>query len=144
MRPHHYIRRMVQLCSLGGANVPSHEGTLAPPGEYDWTYTSFMTRVHNPNDKSIDSAVFCTALGRKSLYLTMRASFPKIAFSILGSGTPSKTGFLGHIWAHNPNGISNGSAVFCTDDRSVPILYNGMPLYHLKIASSHGGIWTPI
>jgi len=25
----------VQLYLLGGANVPSWEGTLAPPGEYD-------------------------------------------------------------------------------------------------------------
>jgi len=28
----------VQLHSLGGANVPSWEGTLAPPGEYNWTF----------------------------------------------------------------------------------------------------------
>jgi len=27
----------VQSYSSGGANVPSWEGTLAPPGEYDWT-----------------------------------------------------------------------------------------------------------
>ena len=27
----------VQSYSPGGASVPSHEGTLAPPGEYDWT-----------------------------------------------------------------------------------------------------------
>jgi len=27
----------VQLYSLGGANVPRWKGTLAPPGEYDWT-----------------------------------------------------------------------------------------------------------
>jgi len=27
----------VQLCSPGGANVSSCEGTLAPSGEYDWT-----------------------------------------------------------------------------------------------------------
>ena len=27
----------VQSCSLGGVNVPTWEGTLAPPGEYDWT-----------------------------------------------------------------------------------------------------------
>jgi len=27
----------VQSYSPGGANMPSHMGTLAPPGEYDWT-----------------------------------------------------------------------------------------------------------
>jgi len=26
---------MVQSCSPGGGNVSSHEGTFAPPGEYD-------------------------------------------------------------------------------------------------------------
>jgi len=29
-------KAQVQSYSPGGANVPSHEGTLAPPGEYDW------------------------------------------------------------------------------------------------------------
>jgi len=41
IRPHHCRRRTVQPYSPGGANVPSHEGTLAPPGEYDWTCASF-------------------------------------------------------------------------------------------------------
>jgi len=32
---HRRRRRTVQLYSLGGTNVPSHEGILAPPCEYD-------------------------------------------------------------------------------------------------------------
>ena len=40
---------MVQSYSPGGTNVPSHEGTLAQPGEYDW--------VHNPKGKSIGSPI---------------------------------------------------------------------------------------
>jgi len=33
---------------------------------------------------------------------------------------------------------------FSTYDRSVPILYNGLPLPPpLKVAHSHGGMWTP-
>jgi len=32
---------MVQSYWPGGANVPSHVGTLAPPIKYDWTYASF-------------------------------------------------------------------------------------------------------
>jgi len=35
IRPHRHSRRTVQSYSPGGANVPSHECTLAPPGEYD-------------------------------------------------------------------------------------------------------------
>jgi len=34
-RPHRWRRQMVQADSSGGTNVPSHVGTLAPPGEYD-------------------------------------------------------------------------------------------------------------
>jgi len=32
---------MVQCYSIGDGNVSSHEGILAPPGEYDWTCASF-------------------------------------------------------------------------------------------------------
>ena len=35
IRPHRRSRRTVQSYSPGGANVPSYECTLAPPGEYD-------------------------------------------------------------------------------------------------------------
>jgi len=28
----------IQWYSIGGANVPLWEGTLAPPGDYDWTF----------------------------------------------------------------------------------------------------------
>jgi len=50
---------MVQSYATGGANMPSHMGTLAPSGEYDWTFASIRpTRVNNPNSKSIGSAVF--------------------------------------------------------------------------------------
>ena len=35
IRPHRRRRRTSHSYSPGGANVPSHVGTLAPPGEYD-------------------------------------------------------------------------------------------------------------
>ena len=43
--------------------------------------------------------------------------------------------------SHNPHSILISAAVFAqmTAAQSVPILYNGMPLYPLKIAASHGG-----
>ena len=52
---------MVQLYLLGGANVSSIEGTLAPPDKYDWTCAFFGPPKSTPNRKSIGSAVFCTA-----------------------------------------------------------------------------------
>ena len=38
---HRRRRRTVQCYSTGDGNVFSHEGTLAPPGEYDWSCASF-------------------------------------------------------------------------------------------------------
>jgi len=53
---------MVQSYSPGGGHVSSHEGTLAPPGEYDWTCASFgpleSTTQTGRNGKSIGSAVY--------------------------------------------------------------------------------------
>ena len=70
------------------------------------------TRGHNPNGKSIISGVFAQ-LTAESPYTLQRAPLsPKIATSHGGSGPPSNTWFLGAIRAHNPNGISIGSAVF--------------------------------
>jgi len=46
-----------------------------------------------------------------------------------GSWSPSSRWFLGPIRAHNPHGISIGSAVFT---QSVPILYNGPSLLPSK------------
>jgi len=45
---------MVQSYSPAGGNVSSHEGTLAPPGEYDWTCASVgpfnsTTQTANPS-----------------------------------------------------------------------------------------------
>ena len=32
---------LIKKWQLDGTNVPSHVGTLAPPGEYDWTCATF-------------------------------------------------------------------------------------------------------
>ena len=72
-KAHRPRRRMVQSYLPGGGNVFSHKGTLAPFGEYNWTCASFgdrSTQAHNPNCKS-SVQLFCTAHGRKSLYLTV-------------------------------------------------------------------------
>jgi len=51
----------------------SHEGTLAPPGEYDWNCASFG--LLESTTKTANGLVqpFCTAYGRKCLYFTMGA-----------------------------------------------------------------------
>jgi len=50
---------MVQSYLPGGANVPSNEGILAPPAWQIRLKLCFLrpTQVHNPNGKSVGSAV---------------------------------------------------------------------------------------
>jgi len=68
--------------------------------------------VHNLNGISIGSAVFAQLTAERPYTLQRAALSPlKIASSHGGSG-PSNALFLGPIPAHNPSGISIGSAVF--------------------------------
>jgi len=70
---------MVQSYSPGGSNMPSHLGTLAPPGEYGWTFELMLpSALLSPQPKrQIDRfSRFCTAHGRKSLYFTTGNHFP--------------------------------------------------------------------
>jgi len=58
---------MVQSYSPGGANVPSHEGKLAPRGEYDWTVLPSAHQSPQPKRQIIDRfSHFCTDHGRVS------------------------------------------------------------------------------
>jgi len=56
---------------------------------------------------------------------------------------PFNTWFLKLTQAHNPNGISIGSAVFAQLTSECRRAYRGMT-FPLKIAPFHEGIWTPI
>jgi len=119
--------------------------TLAPPVEYDWTCAS----LGPPKPKrQIDRfSGFCTAHGRKSLYLQWASLSPKIAPSHWGSGPPYSSWFHGPAQAHNPNGISIGSAAFAQMAVECPYTLQwdtSFKSFPLKIAPSHGGIWTPI
>jgi len=105
-------RRTVQSYSPGGANVPSHEGALAPPGEYGCTCASF-----GPPESTIQTAnrsvqPFLHSSRQKVPILTMDSSFPQNRLFRWGIWTPSNTWFSGPTRVLNPNGISIGSAVF--------------------------------
>jgi len=85
---------------------------------------------------------FCTTHGRKYLYFTMGALFPKnCPFPWGDLDLLSYTWLLGPIRVHNPNDISISSAVFAP--QSLIIFYKWDAPSTLKIAPSHGGIWTP-
>jgi len=65
---------------------------------------------------------FCTARNRKSLYFTISNPFPQNCPFSWGILTPSKSWLLGPVRAHNPNGITIGSAS-CTGDRRVSLYF---------------------
>ena len=102
------------------------------------------TRVHSPNGKSIGSAVpaYLTA---ESPYAYMQWAIlsPKLPFPMGLSGPPCNTWFHGPTRVLNPNGISIGSAVFAGLTRECPYTLQWDSPFPLKIAPSHGEIWTP-
>jgi len=61
----------------------------------------------------------------------------------MGIWPPANSWFLGSVWAHNPNGITIGSAVFAqvTAD-SLSLLYNGRR-FPPKLPLSIRGSWPP-
>jgi len=94
-----------------------------------------------------------TPLNNQSLsrYCSHKASCSKLRSKIGCHGNvpqrlwaPFNERFLELIRAHNPNGISIGSAVFAQMIAQYPYtLQWDAPPPPLKIAHSHGEIWTP-
>ena len=98
------------------------------------------TQLHNPNGKSISSAV-SAQLTTKSHYILQWATLsPKTAPSRGGSGPPI---YFMIPWAslssQSKQYHDRFSCCLYRWPQSVPILYNVMPLSLLKIAPSHGG-----
>jgi len=90
IRPHCRSTRTVQLYLPVGANVPSHKGTLAPPGEYDSTHASSARPSPKPKRQIDRFSRFCTAHVRKSLYFTIGVSLLQ-SLSMGESGPPHLT-----------------------------------------------------
>jgi len=84
---------------------------------------------------------FRTAHGSKSLYFKMGAPFPNIVPSHGEVWIPSRpnTIFV-PIRAHNPNGISIGSAVFAQMTAECPIVYCGTPISLSKLPIPMGDL----
>jgi len=78
-----------------------------------------------------------------SLYFTVGALFPQNCPFPRGIWTPSNTRVLRPIRAHKLNGISIGLAVFAEMTAECPYTLLWYAPFLLKIAPSHGRIWTP-
>jgi len=144
IRPHRSRRWTVPSYSSRGTNVPSHECTwqFAPPGKYLCTFFGAPKSTTQTANQLIQP--FCTAYGRKSLYLTMGAHFLKVAPSHQGNGPHLIHDFLGPSEPTTQMASRWVQPFLHRWLQIVSILYNGMPLFPLQIAPSHGGIWTPI
>ena len=116
------LPQTVESYSPGDANEPSHVGTLAPPGEYDWTHPSvgppeFTTQTAN---RSVQPFLHSSRHKVPKLYNGL--PFPQNCYFPWGIWTPSNLWFIGAVQARNPNDITVGSAVF-THDRRVSLYF---------------------
>jgi len=126
---------MVQCYSTGHGNVSFYKGTLAPPGEYDWTCASF-----GPLESTTETAngsvqpFFCTDYDRKCLYFTMGASVYQNCPFPWGIWTSHVThdafGPCDSITQMAPRSVQSSLHRW---SRSVSILYNGLPVPPSKL-----------
>jgi len=112
--------------SLSTAGPPSNTWFLGP------------IRVHSPNSKSIGSAVSAQLTEKVPILYNGRPFPQKLPILVRGWGLPSFSWFLEADWAHNPNCIMIGSAIFAQVTAECPYTLQWTPLSP-KIAPSHGG-----
>jgi len=99
---------MVQLCLSGGANVPCHDGTLAPHAEHEWTVLPSAHPSPQPKRQINQFSRFFPAHARKSIIPILYNGYPFLPKLPLPTGiwTPFNLWFLGPVQAHNPNSIT--------------------------------------
>jgi len=126
-----------------GTNVPSHMGTLAPPGEYDWTCASFgpsESSVQTAN-RSVQPFAQLTAKCRQ-VYRRLLANTIEIVHIAAIWQIQLNSCFLQPTQVHNPNSKSVGWAVSAQLTAESPYTLQWATVSP-KISVSHGGIWTP-
>jgi len=122
---------MVQSYSPGGGNVYSHEGTLAPPGEYNWTCASF----------GLPDFTTQTTVDRFSCFAQRTEECRRADWRYLAN-----TIELVHPSAHSSpqrKRQSDRFSHFCIAHGRKCLSYT-MGALSTRIAHSHVGIWTSI
>jgi len=104
---------MVQCYSTGDGDLSFHTGTLAPPGEYDWTCASFGP-LESTTDKANGSVQsFLHSLWQKvPILYNVRPYPPELPLPMGDLDIPCNTWCFQPIRIHNPNRTSIGSAIF--------------------------------
>jgi len=147
---------MVQSYSPGGGNVSYHEGTLAylatmcpPSGHIGATWQirlnlcilGLLESTTQMANWSVQPFLH-TSRQKVPIIYNGRPHPPELPLPMGGSEPPSNTGCLGTMRAHNPSGISIGSVVFAQMTAECPYTLQWFAHFSLKIAPSHGRIWT--
>jgi len=136
-------RWMVQCYLTGDSNVSSHEGTLAPPGEYDWICASFgplesITKMANGSVQP-----FLHILWQKVPIIYNGCPYPpELPLAIGDLYLSCNTWCFGTMWAYNANSTLIGSAVFSPMTAECRYTLQWFACFPLKIAPSHVDIWT--
>jgi len=104
---------MVHCYSTGDGNVSFHKGTLAPPGEYNWTCASLGPLKSTTDTANGSVQSFLHSLRQKVPILYNGRPYPPEMLLPMGDlDLPSNTWCFQPIRVHNPNGTLIGSAVF--------------------------------
>jgi len=101
------------------------------------------TRVHNPNGKSICSAVFAQLTAGSPYTLKWAAPSPKLLLPMGGSGIPSNTLSVGQPKSTTQAASQSVQLFLHTWPQSVRILYNGMFLPPSKLSIPMGRCVPP-
>jgi len=132
---HRRRRQMVQCYSTGDENMSFHEGTLASPGEYDWTCTSFGPLDSITEMANGSAEPFCTAYSRRCLYCTMGAPIHQNCPFPWGIWTLHVThDALGPCEPTTKTAPRSVQPCLHRWPQTVPILYNGLPVFPSKLS----------
>jgi len=143
-KAHRRRRQMVQCYSTGASNVSSHEGTLALPGEYDWTCAFF-----GPLESTTETA-------NGSVQPFLHSLRHKVPILYNGRPYPPEMPFPMGIWTshvtHDALGLCEPKTETAPRSvqpclrrwpQSVPIWFACFALKIVPSLPSHVGIWTP-
>jgi len=111
--------------------------TLAPLGKYDWTCASFSPLESTTKMANGSVQPFLHSLWHKVPILYNRRPYrPELPLPIGDLDLPCNTWCFGPMRAHNPNGISIGSAVFARVTADCPYAFQWFACFPVKC-----GIW---
>jgi len=121
--------------------MPSNEGTLAPPGEYDWTCASFGSPESTTQMRNRSIQPYYTDRGRVSSGMRGYALSPNNCPSPGGSEAHLTHASLDKSESITKRHLDRFSR-FCTDHSRVSIYFTSGCPFPLKLTRFTFGIWT--